>query len=466
MAENTNSSYSEYLKKKLAEKTGQAQKNNAEIEKQVSELPTPAHTKLKKAVEEEQPKKEENPKAIVPTWKDSIKDDNRSTKNIKREKSTTESRSVAKTIGIVFLSIVMAVVLIVGGYFAYLQMSFSRIEDMKYLEVSANQSSRVVRGTQYSISTFNIGFGAYSQSYSFFMDEGMLENGTATKGEYARGISEEDIRNNMSGIINLVKTQANSDFYFFQEVDTDSTRSYYVNQLQLLNESFPSYGSVYGVNAHSAYLFYPLNQPTGKINSGILTLSKYNIDYSLRRSLEIDMGMIDKLFDLDRCFTVTKLPISGAGAGKYLVLVNVHLSAYDDGDIREKQIAMIYDYINYEYNENHNYVIVGGDFNLSLAGDYGVFNNGMKTPTWCKNLPVGYQESNFNEIGFSVNYDISTTTGTCRDASIKYTEGVNLEVVIDGFITSGNISVVTTSVIDGEYKNSDHNPVRMEFILN
>ena len=173
--------------------------------------------------------------------------------------------------------------------------------------------------------------------------------------------------------------------------------------------------------------------------------------------------MIDKLFDLDRCFMITKLPISGST--KYLVLVNVHLSAYDEGDIRKEQISMLYDYMDYEYNHNGNYVVVGGDFNLLLAGEAGLYNNHMKTPEWCQSLPEGYKAENFANIGYKINYDLSTTIGTCRDSSMKYTEGVNLEVVIDGFMTSGNITVTETSVIDGEFKNSDHNPVRMKFIL-
>ena len=296
------------------------------------------------------------------------------------------------------------------------------------------------------------------------MDEGEMMNGEKTQGKNARAFSEDDVKNNTTGAINLVKGANESDFYFFQEVDTNSTRSYYVDQQKMIQENFIGYASSYAVNAHSKYMFYPLSEPIGKMNSGIMTLSRYNVDYSIRRSLEISNGMIDKLFDLDRCFMVSKLPISGA-PDKYLVLINVHLSAYDEGDIRSKQIAMLYDYINYEYNTNNNYVIVGGDFNLLLAGEAGLYNNNMKTPGWCQSLPDGYKAENFNQIGFNLNYDLTTTIGTCRDSSVRYVEGINLEVVIDGFITSGNITVKRTTVIDGEFKNSDHNPVRMEFIL-
>jgi len=447
-------SYIDILKRRLAEKTKASQTEH----------------KINAAVEERSPKKVQKEETRresddSKSWRENIKKDNRSAKKVKQAGEGKEKKlSVSKMLGIIALSTVLGVVLIVGGYFAYLQATYSRIADMKYLSTENNQLNRLAVGQEYSISTFNIGFGAYSQSFSFFMDEGEMINGTKTKGKSAKALSEEDVNNNIAGAINLIKNQSQSDFYFFQEVDTDSTRSYYVNQVDLINQAFENYASVFAENAHSKYLFYPLSDPIGKINSGILTLSRYNVDYSVRRSLVIETGMVNKLFDLDRCFSVTKLPIYGTS--KYLVLINVHLSAYDDGDIRNQQIAALYKLMDYEYNTNGNYVVVGGDFNLCLAGEDGIFNNQMKTPSWCKPLPEGYTADNFAFIGYSINYDLSTTIGTCRDASMKYSEGVNLEVIIDGFITSGNITVSSTSIIDGKFKNSDHNPVRMEFVLN
>ena len=460
--------YSDYLKRRLSEITGE---NKGEIQKDStkSKSAEKKDEKLRKKEKEEKSEPVNVPENDV-DWKASIKNDNRSSKGQKDkqvdgESEDKKSASVLKRIGFIALAVVLVVVLIVGGYFAFLQMSFSRIEDMKYLEIQNNSSNRVMAGREYSISTFNIGFGAYDQNFSFFMDEGEMSNGTVTKGTSSRADSEENVKNNINGAISLIKSKALSDFYFFQEVDTSSNRSQFVNQVDMLREAFPEYASSYAVNSHSKFLFYPLAQPIGKMNSGIMTLSKFNVNYAIRRSLPISTGMIDKLFDLDRCFSVTKLPISGVD-GKYLVLVNVHLSAYDEGDIRTEQIKMVYDYIDFEYNHNGNYVIVGGDFNLGLAGDSGIFNNSMKTPNWYKSLPDGYTKEDFAKIGFSFGYDISTTIGTCRDASIKYTQGVNLEVVIDGFITSGNVLVSAVETINGEFKNSDHNPVRMKFILN
>lgn len=395
----------------------------------------------------------------------SIQNDKRSVKTAQTEEvgSKKSVKAVIKTFAIILASIAIIAVCVLGGYVVYLQSSYKRIEDMKYIQVQDNQTNRIVIGTDYSIATFNIGFGAYSQGFSFFMDEGLMESGESTKGEYSRAYNKEEVENNTKGAISLVQNQALSDFYFFQEVDTDSSRSYYVDQSQMIRDSFSNYSSSFATNFHTGQLFYPLSEPIGKINSGIMTMSKYSVNYSIRRSLPVTNNFIEKFFDLDRCFMVTKVPIYNSN--KELVLINAHLSAYDDGDIRTQQLAVLYEYINYEYNTKGNYVIVGGDFNHSLAGDASVFKNKMQVPDWCKSLPDEYSEAKFNEIGFNINYDLSTTIGSCRDSSRYYEEGVNLEVILDGFITSANVLVKKVETIDGDFKNSDHNPVRIEFCL-
>ena len=48
---------------------------------------------------------------------------------------------------------------------------------------------------------------------------------------------------------------------------------------------------------------------------------------------------------------------------------------------------------------------------------------------------------------------------------MPYIKGENYTVVIDGFITSGNVDVLYVENIDVDFLYSDHNPVMMKFIL-
>lgn len=63
--------------------------------------------------------------------------------------------------------------------------------------------------------------------------------------------------------------------------------------------------------------------------------------------------------DLDRCYSVSRIPADG---GKELVVYSVHMSAYGNSDeIREGQTSMLFNDMK-EERQKGNYVICGGDF--------------------------------------------------------------------------------------------------------
>ena len=79
-----------------------------------------------------------------------------------------------KALKIVLLSIA-AIILIALIYVAYVFISYSRIDDNVVLTpdiVGAPSNEVAVVGDEYTITTYNIGFGAYTSDYSFFMDGG------------------------------------------------------------------------------------------------------------------------------------------------------------------------------------------------------------------------------------------------------------------------------------------------------
>lgn len=348
------------------------------------------------------------------------------------------------------------IVLVLGGYVAYLSIQYYRIEDHKTLAVTNDKTSNVQLNTNYSISTYNIGFGAYSQDFSFFMDSGVMKDGTAVAGTGSTAKDKETVLINTQGAIDSVK-DGNYDFMFFQEVDTDATRSHKVNQYNLLSETFKDYTTTFASNFHSGFLFYPITDPHGYVNAGIATYSKYKISEAERRSFPIDNGFFAKFFDLDRCFSVQKLPIEGSE--KQLVLINLHLSAYDEGGkIRAKQLEMLNTVLSEEY-EKGNYVVAGGDFNHDIANSLNLFPTEQQVPNWVFQLSDTDLADHFS-------FSSASNAPTCRSSDMAYTKGVNYSVVLDGFIVSDNVTVVSNSNIDTDFKYSDHNPATMTFKLN
>ncbi len=361
----------------------------------------------------------------------------------------------------IFISLIILVSLVVGGYVVYLTCQYYRIEnEMNYTNnIQSNNNELVQLNSEYTITTYNIGFGAYNHEFSFFMDSGEMLDGTKVSGTGSKAESKEVVLSNTEGAINTIK-DLNPDFMFFQEVDQKATRSHKVNQYIKLSDSFKDHNSIYTSNFHTGFLFYPLLDPHGKVESGIVTMANKKIENVVRYKLEIDESFPTKFFDLDRCFSVSYLPIEGSY--KQLVLVNVHLSAYDKGGIyRAKQWKQLNDFFVEEVNKG-NYIVCGGDFNhdISNVPAFGGFSRAQKKPEWV------YTLSNKDLVqNLGLNFRTAINAPTCRSTDMPYIKGENYTVVIDGFITSSNVEVVFVENIDVDFLYSDHNPVLMKFIL-
>lgn len=241
------------------------------------------------------------------------------------------NKVVKRILKIVGIAIAVIVVVLIG-YIIYLYASYHRIEDNKKLKVESRieqskASEKLSTGKEYSALTYNIGFGAYTPDFSFFMDGG--------KSSWAK--SKKSVISTVNGAGELVKSY-NPDFALIEEVDLNSTRSYHVNEYSLLKNVMKDYDCVFAQNYDSAFLFYPFTQPHGSSKSGLALFSKYSITDSLRRSFPVSTSF-SKFFDLDRCYSISRVPVDN---GKELVIFELHMSAYGNSDeIREGQINML-----------------------------------------------------------------------------------------------------------------------------
>ena len=352
--------------------------------------------------------------------------------------------------------IVILIILVAGGYVAYLQYKYYRIMDNVSLSINNNNGEMLQVDKDYTAVTYNIGFGAYEQDFSFFMDKGKMKDGKEVKGKKSIAFSKESAENNTKGSLEVVK-KLNSDFILLQEVDVKATRSYAINQKEAFENSFSNYASVFALNFHAPYMIYPFTEPHGSVKSGLLTLSKYKIDLAARISYPVDNHFFNKFFDLDRCFTITRLLVSN---GKELVMINNHMSAYDKGGkIRAKQLELLNKTMEEEYAKG-NYVIVGGDFNHILNMEDDSFESQQEVPAWVFKLSDEDIADGFK----IVNALNNTKVPTCRSTDIPYTNGVNYTAVLDGFIVSDNV-IATAENIDEDFMYSDHNPVKLIFKL-
>lgn len=358
-------------------------------------------------------------------------------------------KKILKVTGIILL----ALLVLIAGYAVYLFGSYHRIEDNQVIEPSGapSVSSGVPTGKELKVTSWNIGFAAYTDQYSFFMDGG----------KYSRAFSKEAVLENMDDITAEL-SGFDSDFYLIQEVDTDATRSYHVDESKILTDTLAEKDSrafTFAVNYDSPYLFYPFTEPHGKSKAGLLTFSDFRIESALRRSLPVQTD-VAKLLDLDRCYVKNRIPVSN---GKEMVLINLHLSAYTtDPTIADQQLEMLFDDMSEEY-EKGNYVICGGDFNKDLLGDSSaVFGISGEDFSWAKSFPFEKVPDGFTLIA---PMDADNPVPSCRNPDSPWDPEKNFQITIDGFIVSDNVKVRSSMVSDTQFKYSDHNPVQLTFEL-
>ena len=339
----------------------------------------------------------------------------------------------------------LAIVLLV--YLCYVLLGSSRIPDFQELTVEGTATETVLSGTEYTAVSYNAGFGAYTPEFTFFMDGG-TESWAASK---------ESVEQCIQGTAETALS-FDPDLVLFQEVDTDSTRSYHVNEVELINRAFAGYDSVAAVNYHSPFLMYPLWHPHGASNSCLLTESAFDITSALRRSLPVASGL-KKLLDLDRCYSISRIP---AENGMELVVINAHLSAYGtDASQGEAQLEMLFADMAAEY-EKGNYVICGGDFNHDFPGNSReILNPGTdRIYSWCQPFPAEKLPD-----GFSLCLDYAEgMVASTRDTDIPYGPD-SFTVILDGFIISDNVTCNYVQNVDTGFLYSDHNPVVMRFVL-
>jgi len=365
-------------------------------------------------------------------------------KHAKQEEKTGGAfRKVLKILGCTVLVIILAF----AGLVAYLTVTEYRPDDVAALTTEGEASGTLRKGDRIKMMSWNIGYGALGDNADFFMDGG---SGVMTA-------DKERVESNLSGIIDVI-SDADPDIFFVQEIDENSKRSRNIDQTAMFRDRFGGYASAFAYNYKVSFVPYPL-PPLGKINSGIMTFSEYQPVSCERIQLPVPFSWPVRAANLKRCLLVSRIPVEGSD--NELVLVNLHLEAYDSGEGKTAQTKQLMDLLNSEYKKG-NYVIAGGDFNQLFSSEKKELypaQEGMWQPGV---LDVTGAEGSWNFI-------MDETVPSCRSLDRPYAgaekEGFQY-YLIDGFIVSGNIKVNRSKNLDLGFVCSDHNPVTMDITLN
>ena len=321
-----------------------------------------------------------------------------------------------------------------------------RPADTEILIAQQETEAVLETGKPLTIVSWNCGYGALGDNADFFMDGGSS----------VYTADQSRVESNLAGIRDTLKT-LNPDLLILQEVDINSARSYGMDERALLREALPGASESFAYNFNTLFVPYPI-PPMGHVESGLYTLSTAVPGSSARISLPVPFSWPIRLFNLKRCLLVTRFPVRDSD--RELVLINLHLEAYDDGEGKEAQARQLTALMQEEYAKG-NYVIAGGDFNQRFTNidqsAYPVYE-GMWQPGVIDAASFG---SNFTLL-------MDNSSPTCRSLDRAYAgaekEGFQF-YLIDGFIVSANVRAESVETLDYNFTCSDHNPVRMVFTL-
>jgi endonuclease/exonuclease/phosphatase family metal-dependent hydrolase len=239
-----------------------------------------------------------------------------------------------------FLKLVFALATAVVLF--YFWGSSSTIEKSDYKKIISN-NYEMTKGNDsvFSIVTYNIGYLS-----------GMTNNTTKHR-------PKELVDANLSHVKKHFK-KLNADFIAFQEIDYNAKRSFQVNQEEQISKL--GYNHVARtVNWDKKYVPFPYFPPSahfGKVVSGQSILSKHEIKKHDRIVLDRveNTPFFKNAFYLDRLLQITEINVNG----KELVLMNVHLEAFDK-ETRVKQLKDVVERFK-QYSQSKPTILLG-DFN-------------------------------------------------------------------------------------------------------
>ena len=354
-------------------------------------------------------------------------------------KSSGTARRIFMAVGIA----AGVILLCAAALIIWLTVCEYRPDDVEPLSLEGSADAVITSGDTLSILSFNIGYAGLGCEEDFFMD-----GGSATRPD-----DRSDVEGYLNGIVAAIN-DIDPDICLLQETDLNSARTYGINENAVLHSAFGG-SAAFAYNYKCPFVPFPL-PPLGRVESGLLTLSRYDVEEADRVALPVPFSWPVRVANLKRCLLLERLPLSD---GSELVLINLHLEAYDDGSGKLAQARMLIDILTEEY-EKGNYVVAGGDFNQSFASagaDYPILSEDYWMPSEFPEelLPEGWQAA----------FDASVPS--CRLLNKPYSgdRSDTQFYLIDGFILSPNVTLGQVKTLDLDFQYADHNPVYLEITL-
>jgi len=175
-------------------------------------------------------------------------------------------------------------------------------------------------------------------------------------------LTEDEVYGSLQAIVDKIN-EVKPDVLLLQEVDLNSKRSCYIDQMQwILDRTYFNY-AVYGSQWRSQFI---PSDGLGRMDEGNAILSRWKISDAQRIQLQLrnDQDKLTRYF-YERCCMVTgRIEIPGVDN---LYAVNIHASAFATDDTKQTHIIQFQDQLN-RINSEGGWFVAGGDLNTLPPG--------------------------------------------------------------------------------------------------
>ena len=348
------------------------------------------------------------------------------------------------TVSLIITGILLVPVLLILIFLVVITVRNPKLPLHEVLEVRNKVRYVVPVNKELTILSWNIGYGGLGKEMDFFYEGGKRVR--PEKDEFSRY---------MNGISQFLTAQDSVDFIFLQEVDMYSKRSYYNDEAVEISNALKGHCYAIAENYNSSFVPLPVTEPMGRVVSGIITFSRFNPESAERIGFGTTFSWPKQLFFLQRCFIVFRFNLNN---GKELILINTHNSTFDKGGtLRKQELARLRSYMVEEYLKG-NYVVAGGDWNNNPVGFFReAISSGDATKTIEPVILSSYLP------GWRFAFDPAHPSN--RDVDGPYQKGKTKTTIIDFFVLSPNVELVSANTYETGFEFSDHQPVSIKIRL-
>jgi len=282
------------------------------------------------------------------------------------------------------------------------------------------------------VMVWNIGYAGLGEESDFKADGG----------EMLRPPGKDVVKKNLAGIQGVLK-QAEPDVVLMQELAGPGFLTMGVDVLGGVKDTLADYSMFFSSDIRTRFFPGPMSLKHGL---GTFMRVAHEPTKIIRIAEEPGtiMGFIKRRYHVQ----VTELNVSGQA----WVLINVHLSAFDEGaNTRMTQVREVLDLAD-SYYQQGKAVAVGGDWNMRLAPTDFAYTADDSAQFWIHDFP-------WEELKEGWQLAIDPAVPSVRTNEQPYQAGRNYTTNIDGLLLSPNVVVESAKGFDLGFQYTDHQPV-------